>query len=181
MKMTRRTRFAAAVGLAATLTLTPCGQGSGGYVAGGGRGSSGRGSSGGGDNSTVAFVPKLQGIPYSEAMNTGGKAGCAAIGCKWLYQGPVQADPAAQADIVRSYIQLGVDALIVAPNDPDSMGPLLKQAADAGIKVATSDTDAPDSVRQVFVSQASTEGIGQALTDALMDAMGGQGKYAIVS
>jgi rhamnose transport system substrate-binding protein len=74
-----------------------------------------------------------------------------------------------------------VDALIVAPNDPDSMAPLLKQAADAGIKVATSDTDAPDSVRQVFVSQASTEGIGQALTDALMDAMGGKGKYAIVS
>jgi len=74
-----------------------------------------------------------------------------------------------------------VDALIVAPNDPDSMAPLLKQAADAGIKVATSDTDAPNSVREVFVSQASTEGIGQALTDALLTAMGGKGKYAIVS
>jgi rhamnose transport system substrate-binding protein len=61
------------------------------------------------------------------------------------------------------------------------MAPLLKQAADAGIKVATSDTDAPNSVRQVFVSQASTEGIGQALTDALLQAMGGKGKYAIVS
>ena len=61
------------------------------------------------------------------------------------------------------------------------MAPLLKQAADAGIKVATSDTDAPDSVSQVFVSQASTEGIGQALTDALLEAMGGKGKYAIVS
>jgi rhamnose transport system substrate-binding protein len=47
--------------------------------------------------------------------------------------------------------------------------------------VATSDTDAPNSVRQVFVSQASTEGIGQALTDSLMKAMGGSGKYAIVS
>src|SRR4051794_20031565 len=180
MRKTRTTRIAAGLGLAMALTLTACGQGSGGS-AGGGSGSSGSGSSGGGDNFTVAFVPKLQGIPYFEAMNTGGKAGCAAIGCKWLYQGPVQADPAAQADIVRSYIQQGVDALIVAPNDPDSMAPLLKQAADAGIKVATSDTDAPNSVRQVFVSQASTEGIGQALTDALMQAMGGKGKYAIVS
>jgi rhamnose transport system substrate-binding protein len=47
--------------------------------------------------------------------------------------------------------------------------------------VATSDTDAPGSVREVFVSQASTEGIGQALTDALLEAMGGQGRYAIVS
>jgi rhamnose transport system substrate-binding protein len=130
---------------------------------------------------TVAFVPKLQGIPYFEAMNTGGKKACQTLGCKWLYQGPTTADAAAQADIVRSYIQQHVDTLIVAPNDPDSMAPLLQQAASAGIKVATADTDAPNSVRQVFVSQASTEGIGQALTDALMKAMGGKGKYAIVS
>ena len=55
---------------------------------------------------------------------------------EWLYQGPTQADAAAQADIVRSFIQQGVDALIVAPNDPDSMAPLLQQAKDAGIHVA---------------------------------------------
>jgi len=178
MRTTRTTRVAAALGLAAALTVTACGQGSGGSASSGASGSSG---SSGGKSYTVAFVPKLQGIPYFEAMNTGGKRACDEIGCTWLYQGPVQADPAAQADIVRSYIQQHVDALIVAPNDPDSMAPLLKQAADAGIKVATSDTDAPNSVRQVFVSQASTEGIGQALTDSLMKAMGGGGKYAIVS
>src|SRR3954447_19977472 len=177
MRKTRTTKTAAGLGLALALTLTACGQGSGGSASSGGSGASG----GGGDNYTVAFVPKLQGIPYFEAMNSGGKAACQELGCTWLYQGPVEADPAAQADIVRSYSQQGVDALIVAPNDPDSMAPLLKQAADAGIKVATSDTDAPNSVRQVFVSQASTEGIGQALTDALLEAMGGKGKYAIVS
>src|SRR3954453_8557085 len=177
MRMTRTMRLTASLGLAALLTLTACGQGSGGSAS---SGSSGSGSSGD-NNFKIAFVPKLQGIPYFEAMNTGGKQACEELGCTWLYQGPVEADPAAQADIVRSYIQQGVDALIVAPNDPDSMAPLLKQAADAGIKVATSDTDAPDSVRQGFVSQASTEGIGQALTDALREAMGGRGKYAIVS
>jgi rhamnose transport system substrate-binding protein len=177
MRMTRRTRFAGAFGLAAVLTVTACGEGSGGSASGGGGGGGG---SGDGDV-TVAFVPKLQGIPYFEAMNTGGQRACEELGCTWLYQGPVEADPAAQADIVRSYIQQGVDALIVAPNDPDSMAPLLKEAQDAGISVATSDTDAPNSVREVFVSQASTEGIGQALTDALLEAMGGSGKYAIVS
>jgi rhamnose transport system substrate-binding protein len=181
MSRTGTTRWAVALGLAATLTLTACGQGSGGSASGGGGGSSGSGGSEGGGGVTVAFVPKLQGIPYFEAMNTGGQEACKELGCTWLYQGPVEADPAAQADIVRSYIQQGVDALIVAPNDPDSMAPLLQQAKDAGIAVATSDTDAPNSVRQVFVSQASTEGIGQALTDALLEAMGGSGKYAIVS
>ena len=139
------------------------------------------GSGSGDDVIQVAFVPKLQGIPYFEAMNAGGKAAAKELGIEWLYQGPTTADAAAQADIVRSYIQQGVDVLIVAPNDPDSMAPLLQEAADAGIKVATSDTDAPNSVREVFVNQASTEGIGEGLTDALLDAMGGSGKYAIVS
>ncbi len=130
----------------------------------------------------VAFVPKIAGIPYFEAMNEGGKAAAAKLGnVEWLYQGPTTADAAAQSDIARSFIQQKVDTLIVAPNDPDSMAPLLKEAEAAGIKVATSDTDAPNSVRQVFVSQASTEGIGQGLTDALMGPMGGKGKYAIVS
>jgi rhamnose transport system substrate-binding protein len=140
------------------------------------------GEDGGDESITVAFVPKLSGIPYFEAMNTGGQKAAEELGnVEWLYQGPTTADAAAQADIVRSFIQQGVDALIVAPNDPDSMAPLLQEAQAAGIKVATSDTDAPGSVREVFVNQASTEGIGQALTDQMMEAMGGSGKYAIVS
>ena len=127
-------------------------------------------------------MPKLQGVPYFEAMNAGGQKAAAALGnVEWLYQGPTQADAAAQADIVRSFIQQKVNTLIVAPNDPDSMAPLLQQAKDAGIHVATADTDAPSSVREAFVNQATAEGIGQGLTDALLEAMGGKGKYAIVS
>jgi rhamnose transport system substrate-binding protein len=129
----------------------------------------------------VAFVPKLQGIPYFEAMNAGGEEAAAALPIDWLYQGSTSADAAAQADIVSSYIQQKVDALFIAPNDADSMAPLIKQAADAGIKVGTSDTDAPNSAREVMVLMASSEGIGEANTDALMKAMGGKGKFAIVS
>ena len=68
-----------------------------------------------------------------------------------------------------------------APNDPDSMAPLMKQAQDAGIKVLTSDTDAPNSVREAFVNQATADGIGNTTAETLMKAMGGKGKWAIVS
>lgn len=129
----------------------------------------------------VAFVPKIQGIPYFEAMDVGGQQAADELGFEWLYQGPTTADAASQADIVRSFIQQGVDVLFVAPNDPDSMAPLLQEAEDAGIVVATTDTDAPDSTRDVFVNQASVDGVGEALTDTLLDAMGGSGRYAIVS
>ncbi len=107
--------------------------------------------------------------------------GAKQLGFTWLYQGPTTADAAAQAQIVRSYIQQKVNTLIVAPNDPDSMAPVLQQAQAAGIKVLTSDTDAPNSVRQGFVSQATAEGIGTALVDDLAKVMGDKGKYAIVS
>jgi rhamnose transport system substrate-binding protein len=174
MRAARRFTTVVALGLTAAVVLTGCTQKNDtDSAAGGGEGS---------ETVRVAFVPKLQGVPYFEAMNAGGKAAAAELGnVEWLYQGPTTADAAAQADIVRSFIQQKVDTLIVAPNDPDSMAPLLQQAKDAGIKVATSDTDAPNSVRQVFVEQASTEGIGEGLTDALLEAMGGKGKYAIVS
>lgn len=139
-------------------------------------------SASGGGTVKVAFVPKLQGIPYFEAMNAGGKEAASKLGgVEWLYQGPTSADAAAQADIVNSYIQQKVNTLFIAPNDPDSMAPLIKQGIDAGIKVGTSDTDAPNSERQLMVLMASAEGIGQADTDALMKAMDGKGKFAIVS
>src|SRR4051812_4240376 len=137
---------------------------------------------GSGKNLKVAFVPKLQGSPYFEAMNVGAQQAAGALGdIDWLYQGPTSADAAAQAQIVRSFIQQKVDALIVAPNDPDSMAPLMRQAQDAGIKVLTSDTDAPNSVREAFVNQATADGIGNATAETLMKAMGGKGKWAIVS
>lgn len=150
-----------------------------GCAGGGGGGGDGEG---GDDTVTVAFVPKLQGSPYFEAMHTGAQRAAEELGnIEWIYQGPTTADAAAQADVVRSFIQQQVDVLIVAPNDPDSMAPLLQEAQNAGIHVATSDTDAPNSVREVFVNQATAEGIGSQVIESLAAAMGGEGEYAIVS
>jgi rhamnose transport system substrate-binding protein len=179
MRPTQKLTALVALGAAAAITLAGCTKKNEGGAA---APSAGAGASTSATTYKVAFVPKLQGVPYFEAMNAGGKKAAAALGnVEWLYQGPTQADAAAQADIVRSYIQQKVNALIVAPNDPDSMAPLLQQAQAAGIHVATADTDAPNSVREAFVNQATADGIGQALTDALLQPMGGKGKYAIVS
>ena len=131
---------------------------------------------------TVVFVPKLQGSAFFEAMDAGGKKAMADIpGLKWTMEGPVDADPTQQADIVRKYIQQKVDVLVVAPDDPDSMAPILKEARDAGIHVATADTDAPNSVREVMVNQATAQGIGESIATTLAEAMGGKGKVATVS
>jgi len=180
MRLTRIGRVATVATVAAAVALSGCAKKNDTASTGAGT-AGGSSAAAGGAKKKVAFVPKLQGIPYFEAMNAGGQAAAKELNIDWLYQGPTQADAAAQAQIVRSYIQQKVDTLIVAPNDPDSMAPVLQQAKDAGIKVLTSDTDAPSSVRSAFVSQASTEGIGTALVDQLAKPMGNKGKYAIVS
>ena len=171
----RKATAVLAVGLAAALALSGCSKKDDTTSTGS------SGSGGSKDKVSVAFVPKLQGIPYFEAMNTGGKQAAADLGITWIYKGSTTADPGAQTDIVKSLIQQKVSTLFVAPNDPDSMAPVLTDAKDAGIHIATSDTDAPNSAREVFVNQATAEGIGQAIVDALAEAMGGKGKYAIVS
>ena len=159
---------------ALALALAACGKKEAPGAAGGGGG-------GGGQAVKVAFVPKLVGIPYFEAMKTGGDKAAKDLGVQFIYQGDTTADPAKQAEIINSLIQQKVTVLAVAPNDPAAIAPLLKRAADAGIKVITSDTDAPDSVRQVFVNQAEDKSIGEATAEALASQMGGQGKWAIVS
>jgi rhamnose transport system substrate-binding protein len=173
MKVSKRPVAVVAVGLVGAMALSGCSKKTESASAGGGASSGGQVS--------VAFVPKLQGIPYFEAMNTGGQNAAKELGIKWIYKGSTTADPGAQTDIVKSLIQQKVSTLFVAPNDPDSMAPVLGDAQAKGIKIGTSDTDAPNSPRQVFVNQATADGIGKELTDALAEKMGGKGSYAIVS
>jgi len=175
MAISRRVTCTVVIGLVSTLAMSGCSKKAEKATGGSGSGSAG------GKKVTVAFVPKLQGIPYFEAMNTGGQKAAKDLGLTWIYKGSTTADPGAQTDIVKSLIQQKVSTLIVAPNDPNSMAPVLSDAKAKGIKVGTSDTDAPTSVREVFVNQATADGVGQGLTDALLEKMGGKGKYAIVS
>ena len=129
----------------------------------------------------IVFVPKVQGIPYFEAMNTGGLEAAKQLGVEWTTTGPTSVDPAAQVKILRDLITKKVDVIVVAPNDPVALAPVIADARAKGIHVLTSDTDAPGTQREVFVNQATARGIGTAVIDALMAKTGGAGKYAIVS
>lgn len=129
----------------------------------------------------VAFVPKLIGIPYFNAMEKGGMQAAKDLNVEFVYTGPTTADSAAQIQVVDNLITKKVAAIAVAPNDPTAIAPILKKGKDRGLKMFTSDTDAPDSIREVFVNQALAEDIGNTTMDELAKAMGGKGEFAIVS
>lgn len=130
---------------------------------------------------TVAMVPKLINVGYFNAMQQGGEQAAQKFGGKFVMNGPTTADANLQVQIVKQLIAQHVDALAIAPDDPAVLAPAILQAQAQGIKVFTTDTDAPSSTRSVFVNQALNTAIGNAVLDSLADQMGKQGEWAIDS
>lgn len=129
----------------------------------------------------IAFVPKLINIGYFNAMLAGGNDAAKQLGVTFDYEGPTTADASLQVQTIKQLIAKHVDAIAVAPDDPAVVAPALQQAEAQGIKTFTTDTDAPGTVRRVFVNQALDSEIGAATIDALASAMGEEGDWAIDS
>ncbi|WP_036222644.1 autoinducer 2 ABC transporter substrate-binding protein [Mesoaciditoga lauensis] len=130
---------------------------------------------------TIAFVPKLIGIPYFTAMDEGGVAAAKALGDKFIYNGPTTASVPGQIQVIDNLITQKVDSIIVAPNDPAAITTIMQKAKDAGILPLTSDTDGAYKVRELMVKQANAQDLGYAVLDTLAKEMNYQGEFAIIS
>jgi ABC-type sugar transport system substrate-binding protein len=133
------------------------------------------------EHNTVAFVPQIVGIPYFNAMQDGGNKAAAALGVKFIYSGPTDTNPVDQLQIVQNLINQGVGAVSVSVLDASSIAPVVEAAKAKGVKLFTSDSDAPKSGRAVYVAQATDEGLGFAIIDELVKRVGPDAKVGIVS
>jgi rhamnose transport system substrate-binding protein len=133
------------------------------------------------DKPKVAFVPQIIGIPYFNAMEAGGKKAAADLGVEFIYQGPVDTNPVDQLQIVQNLIDQGVNAVSVSVLDASSIAPVVEAAKANNVKLFTSDSDAPDSGRAVYVAQATDEGLGFTIIDELVKRVGEDAKIGIVS
>lgn len=145
----------------------------------GGSASGDQGSAGG--ELTIAVVPKLVGIPYFNASETGALQAGEELGVNVIYTGPTEADAAQQVKVIEDLISKQVDAIAVAPNDPAALTPVLKKAQDAGILVMDWDTPADPSVVALSVHQIDDKAFAEHLVDKLVEYMGDSGEYAIVT
>ena len=165
----KRLSTAAAIGLSAVLVLTACG---GGDDEGGG---------GGSDELTITFLPKNLGNPYFETSDAGGEEAVKEFGGTFEEVGPQEASPDAQVQYINTAAQQGVSALVVSANDPTAIGDALNEARDAGTKVVTFDSDTEPEYRDLFVNQASAEGIAKTQVELIAEQIGGSGEIAILS
>lgn len=103
---------------------------------------------GGGDSGadiTIGVVYKDASNPYWLAAENGAKAEAEKEGVKLIVQSPTNEEAIPeQIDKIRALITQGVDGLMVAPNAPDQLQPVLQEAVDQNIPVALIDTGIPD-------------------------------------
>ena len=94
---------------------------------------------------------------------------------------PEAATADAQIKVLDNLISQQPDAICISANDVNALQAKLEEAMDAGIKVSSFDSAPNKDSRQVFVNQAGTQAVGQALMDAVLDISGGEGQFAILS
>ncbi len=139
---------------------------------GGGSDSAGSGS--------ITVIPKSLGNKYFEASDKGAKEAADEIGFDFTEAGPTATGSADQVPFIQTAIQTGQKAIVIAANDPAAVCNDLKAAQTAGVKVVAFDTDTD--CRDVFINQATVDGIGQGLVDLLAAHLGPDGgKVAFLS
>jgi rhamnose transport system substrate-binding protein len=169
----RRAASFAALALAAALALTGCGDD-------GDDGGDG-GDGGGGGDLSITMLPKNLGNAYFDTSTAGAEEAAEELGAGLEEVGPDTASPDAQVSYINTAAQQGVSALIVSANDPEAICDAIGEAQSAGTKVVTFDADTNPDCRDLFVNQATSEGIAQKQLELISEQIGGEGEIAILS
>ena len=166
----KRVTALAALVLSAAMTLTACGSDD-----------DGGGGGGGDDKTTVTFLPKNLGNPYFDVTARGGEDAVKDFGGTFDQVGPQEPSPDAQVQYINTAAQQGVNALVISANDPTAICDALDQASEAGTKIVTFDSDTDPECRDLYISQATSEGIAKAQIDLISEQIGDKGEIAILS
>ncbi|WP_410660089.1 rhamnose ABC transporter substrate-binding protein [Amycolatopsis sp. lyj-112] len=129
----------------------------------------------------MAFLPKQLNNPYSDIEVGGGKTALEELKGEYKLVGPNDASASSQVSYINTLIQQQQDVIGIAANDPNAVCPSLSQARSSGIKVVAFDSDAAKDCRDVFINQATTQGIGEQLVKMANELAGGEGEIAILS
>ena len=170
---TRSTRRAGAfAALAVTVALVATGCAAGEATPGG---------TGGDANLAITFVPKNLGNAYFDTSDAGGKEAIEEFGGTYDEQAPAEGSPDGQVSFINTLTQQQVGGLVVSANDPTAICDAINEAREAGIKVVTFDSDTSPECRDLFINQATSEGIAKVQVDLIAEQIGDAGEIAILS
>ncbi len=128
-----------------------------------------------------AVVPKAMNNPFFDVARDGCLKRAKELGnVECIYKGPIEHEPATQAQIIQDFITQKVDGLAISVADVAAMTKSIDAAAAAGIPVITFDADAPGSKRLSYIG-TNNKDFGLALGKQLLQLRPEGGKYAMVS
>jgi ribose transport system substrate-binding protein len=132
-------------------------------------------------NYKFAVVPKAMNNPFFDVARDGCLKRAKELGnVECIYKGPIEHEPATQAQIIQDFITQKVDGLAISVADVASMTKSIEAATAAGIPVITFDADAPGSKRLAYIG-TNNKDFGLALGKQLLQLRPDGGKYAMVS
>ncbi|MBV8576804.1 MAG: sugar-binding protein [Acetobacteraceae bacterium] len=127
------------------------------------------------------IVPKAMNNPFFDFARDGCEKRAKELGnIECIYKGPVEHEPATQAQIIQDFITQKVDGLAISVADVAAMTKSIEAATAAGIPVITFDADAPGSKRIAYIGTNNKE-FGLALGKELLKLRSDGGKYAMIS
>lgn len=128
----------------------------------------------------ILVMPKVLGLPFYEHSEEGGVEAEDDFNVEVIFDGPTEADATAQVTMLEDYIAQGdIDCICIAPNDPDTLAPVLQDAKDQGIMVQYFDSMANDEDIDCGVSPCTTETVAESFWDSMVEQMGDSGDYVV--
>ncbi|MDF2820661.1 MAG: autoinducer 2-binding protein lsrB [Clostridiales bacterium] len=113
----------------------------------------------------VVFVPKLTGNSFFESANVGAQDMAKQVGFSAKYDGNSVASVANQVQIINSAVNQGADAICISSTSLEGLNQSLKNAADAGVKIVTWDSDVTNEYRSLHVAQGTPDQLGEMLVE----------------
>ena len=131
---------------------------------------------------TLTMLPKNLGNAYFDTSTDGAEEAADEVGATIEEVGPETGDdPAGQVPFINTVAQQGADGLIVSANDPEAICDAIGEAREAGVKVVTFDSDTNPDCRDLFINQATAEGIAAKQLEMISEQIDGAGDIAILS
>jgi rhamnose transport system substrate-binding protein len=168
--LTKRASAVAAIALSGSLVLTACGGDEG-----------GEGTPEGDGDVSITMLPKNLGNAYFDTSTAGAETAADEVGASIEEVGPQEATADSQVQYINTAAQQGVSALIVSANDPEAICDALNEASEAGTSIVTFDSDTNPECRDLFINQATAEGIAAVQLELISEQVGGSGEIAVLS
>lgn len=129
---------------------------------------------------TIAVVPKALDNAIFLDAKVASEAACKELGINFIWTASEKSDAAQQVTVIEGLIQKKVDGILISCNDADALKDVINKAVDEGIKVATFDSDSPDSKRLFYIG-TDNEGFGVQAGEFMKQLLPDGGKVAILT